>query len=27
VPQMRSEPERPHPVVTAFVAAAASVRA
>ena len=27
VPQMRSEPGRPHPVVTAFVAAAAAVRA
>ena len=27
VPQMRSEPGRPHPVVTQFVAAAASVRA
>lgn len=27
VPQMRSEPGRPHPVVTEFVAAAAAVRA
>jgi CTP synthase (UTP-ammonia lyase) len=27
VPQMRSEPGRPHPVVTGFVAAAAGVRA
>jgi CTP synthase (UTP-ammonia lyase) len=27
VPQMRSEPARPHPVVTEFVAAAAAVRA
>jgi CTP synthase (UTP-ammonia lyase) len=27
VPQMRSQPERPHPVVSAFVAAAAAVRA
>ena len=27
VPQMRSEPGRPHPVVTGFIAAAAAVRA